>query len=451
MFSQISNLKRHERVHAGEKNFKCEICQKKFSTMSNLKQHMHVHEKGDTREKYFCEVCNKMYLYRSSLRKHLQEHEEAGHVISLKDTISTNDVATPENVSADTKVESEFNIYGDCGKNRNQIEELEEEDSDVIFQEPGIEKYVFIDNSNVIKASPIDFKLDTTSLLEDNENPKSPDMNEGPSPKVNLNVFPDSPSAYLYRQDYDSDSKLQSMTPLVESPLRENNAADYQFLSNRKTASNVIRYKGELYYLYDRMLNRLKDGGELVIRQIDNDSTNPSCCHHLPEVSHYPDYESLIRVYKEIAEKSNGKVTVEMLLNEKNCNSLNGENRHQSCGDHHERCQERKFSLDNFLADFLREEKSTDHSDHLCLCEETRGYKHVHGPYCGHPAIWHDGHLDYIVDGKLHHQDGDHCDDHGPICIVDNTNDEFAYGLISNTMYSDTKFKPAASPLCDGF
>lgn len=43
---------------------------------------------------------------------------------------------------------------------------------------------------------------------------------------------------------------------------------------------------------------------------------------------------------------------------------------------------------------------------------------HVHGPGCGHEAIQHGDHVDYIVDGRLHHQHGDHCDDHGPVELV---------------------------------
>lgn len=43
---------------------------------------------------------------------------------------------------------------------------------------------------------------------------------------------------------------------------------------------------------------------------------------------------------------------------------------------------------------------------------------HVHGEGCGHEAIPHGDHIDYIVDGRLHHQHGDHCDDHGPVTIV---------------------------------
>jgi hypothetical protein len=38
---------------------------------------------------------------------------------------------------------------------------------------------------------------------------------------------------------------------------------------------------------------------------------------------------------------------------------------------------------------------------------------HVHGPGCGHESVQHDGHTDYIVDGRLHHPHGSHCHDHG--------------------------------------
>lgn len=40
---------------------------------------------------------------------------------------------------------------------------------------------------------------------------------------------------------------------------------------------------------------------------------------------------------------------------------------------------------------------------------------HVHGPGCGHEAVPHGGHTDYLVAGHLHHPHGDHCDDHGPV------------------------------------
>lgn len=54
-----------------------------------------------------------------------------------------------------------------------------------------------------------------------------------------------------------------------------------------------------------------------------------------------------------------------------------------------------------------------------CSCSDnTHEAGHVHGPDCGHEAIPHGDHVDYIVNGRLHHPHGDHCDDHGPVEIV---------------------------------
>ncbi len=43
---------------------------------------------------------------------------------------------------------------------------------------------------------------------------------------------------------------------------------------------------------------------------------------------------------------------------------------------------------------------------------------HTHGPGCGHEAVPHGDHTDYLVEGHLHHPHGDHCDDHGPVDVV---------------------------------
>ena len=50
--------------------------------------------------------------------------------------------------------------------------------------------------------------------------------------------------------------------------------------------------------------------------------------------------------------------------------------------------------------------------DHACGAHDTG---HVHGSGCGHEAVPHGDHVDYLVDGHLHHPHGDHCDDHGKI------------------------------------
>jgi hypothetical protein len=41
--------------------------------------------------------------------------------------------------------------------------------------------------------------------------------------------------------------------------------------------------------------------------------------------------------------------------------------------------------------------------------------RHVHGAGCGHPAVPHGDHVDYLVDGHLHHLHAGHCDDHGAL------------------------------------
>jgi hypothetical protein len=52
-------------------------------------------------------------------------------------------------------------------------------------------------------------------------------------------------------------------------------------------------------------------------------------------------------------------------------------------------------------------------------CSPVKGAAHVHGPNCGHEAVPHGEHVDYLVDGRLEHPHGDHNDDHGPIRVVD--------------------------------
>jgi hypothetical protein len=49
---------------------------------------------------------------------------------------------------------------------------------------------------------------------------------------------------------------------------------------------------------------------------------------------------------------------------------------------------------------------------------EIRCSGHEHGPNCGHEAVPHGDHIDYLVNGRLHHPHGDHCDDHGPVQLA---------------------------------
>jgi hypothetical protein len=50
--------------------------------------------------------------------------------------------------------------------------------------------------------------------------------------------------------------------------------------------------------------------------------------------------------------------------------------------------------------------------EHDC---ESHDKKHSHGDACGHEKVPHGRHVDYLVDGHLHHAHGKHCDDHGKV------------------------------------
>ena len=52
--------------------------------------------------------------------------------------------------------------------------------------------------------------------------------------------------------------------------------------------------------------------------------------------------------------------------------------------------------------------------DHDC---RTHAQSHEHSAVCGHRSVPHDDHVDYLVDGHLHHDHGDHCDNHGAIRV----------------------------------
>lgn len=52
---------------------------------------------------------------------------------------------------------------------------------------------------------------------------------------------------------------------------------------------------------------------------------------------------------------------------------------------------------------------------HAC---STHAKDHKHGAGCGHEAVPHGDHTDYLVGDHLHHAHGPHCDDHGRIDVV---------------------------------
>ena len=62
--------------------------------------------------------------------------------------------------------------------------------------------------------------------------------------------------------------------------------------------------------------------------------------------------------------------------------------------------------------------KNCDDKNHECFCEITKEFNHKHDVNCGHQMIYHNGHIDYIVDDCLHFPHNDHCDNHGKINVI---------------------------------
>lgn len=52
---------------------------------------------------------------------------------------------------------------------------------------------------------------------------------------------------------------------------------------------------------------------------------------------------------------------------------------------------------------------------HACRGHEAG---HRHGSGCGHEAVPHGDHVDYLVNGHLHFAHGAHCDDHGAVRLA---------------------------------
>ena len=109
LFKSNTDVLRHERIHTGEKPFKCNVCEKAFNRKGNMEKHMTTHYKGKDRytlmmknqavgKPYNCR-CGKSFRSKGFYERHLEKSSCGDASSVFKSTIDQNRQFEPRRIS----------------------------------------------------------------------------------------------------------------------------------------------------------------------------------------------------------------------------------------------------------------------------------------------------------------------------------------------------------------